>query len=53
MSKPYYASIFQAVWASRTFHFTLAREIAMSRVVVDGGEQHGMHCDTICIPYAK
>jgi hypothetical protein len=48
-SKPYCASIFQAVWASCTFHFTLAREVAMSRVVVDGGEQHGMHCELLTL----
>jgi hypothetical protein len=45
MSLPYCASIFQEVWASCTFPFTLAREVAMSRVVIDGGEQHGMHCE--------
>jgi hypothetical protein len=30
------------VWASYTFPFTLAKEVAMGRVVVDGGEQHAM-----------
>jgi hypothetical protein len=30
------------VGASFTFPFTLPGEIAMSRVVVDGGEQHGV-----------
>jgi hypothetical protein len=33
------------VWASYTFHFTLATEVAMSRVVIDGEEQHAMHCE--------
>jgi hypothetical protein len=42
MSQPYCASIFQAVWASCTFPFTLAREVALSQDVVDGGEQHAM-----------
>ena len=30
------------VGASLTFPFTLPGEVAMSRVVVDGGEQHGV-----------
>jgi hypothetical protein len=37
------------VWESYTFPFTLAREVAMSRVVVDGGEQHGMHCELLML----
>jgi hypothetical protein len=37
------------VWESCTFPFTLAREVAMSRVVVDGGEQHGMHCELLTL----
>jgi hypothetical protein len=37
------------VWASCTFPFTLAREVAMSRVVVDGGEQHDMHCEILTL----
>jgi hypothetical protein len=37
------------VWASYTFPFTLAREVAMSRVVIDGGEQHGMHCELLTL----
>jgi hypothetical protein len=37
------------MWASCTFPFTLAREVAMSRVVVDGGEQHAMHCELLTL----
>jgi hypothetical protein len=37
------------VWASCTFAFTLAREIVMSWVVVDGGEQHAMHCELLTL----
>jgi hypothetical protein len=37
------------MWASCTFPFTLAREVAMSWVVVDGGEQHGMHCELLTL----
>jgi hypothetical protein len=37
------------VWASCTFPFTLATEVAMSRVIVDGGEQHGMHCELLTL----
>jgi hypothetical protein len=29
--------------------FTLAREVAMSWVVVDGGEQHAMHCELLTL----
>jgi hypothetical protein len=35
--------------ASCTFPFTLAREVAMSRVVVDGGEQHGTHFELLTL----
>jgi hypothetical protein len=27
----------------------MAREVAMSRVVVDGGEQHAMHCELLTL----
>jgi hypothetical protein len=37
------------MWASCTFHFTLAREVMMSLVVVDGGEQHGAHCELLML----
>jgi hypothetical protein len=37
------------VWASCTFPFTLAGEVAMSRVIVDGGEQHAMHCELLML----
>jgi hypothetical protein len=37
------------VWASCTVPFTLAREVAMSRVVVDGGEQHAMHYELLTL----
>jgi hypothetical protein len=37
------------VWASNTSPFTLAREVVMSRVVVDGGEQHAMHCELLTL----
>jgi hypothetical protein len=39
------------VWASCTFPFTPAREVAMSRVVVDGGEQHGVHCELVTLVF--
>jgi hypothetical protein len=35
------------VWESYTFPFALAKEAAMSRVVVDGGEQHDAHCELL------
>jgi hypothetical protein len=44
------------VWASCTFPFTLAKEVALSRVVVDGGKQHSMHCELLTlllIPYLQ
>jgi hypothetical protein len=37
------------VWASYTFPFTLAREVALSRVVVDGGEQHAKHYELLTL----
>jgi hypothetical protein len=39
----------QALWESCTFPFTLAREVAMSQVVIDGGEQHGAHCELLTL----
>jgi hypothetical protein len=27
----------------------MAREVAMSQVVIDGGEQHGMHCELLML----
>jgi hypothetical protein len=37
------------VWASYTFPFTLAREVAMSRVVVDIGEKYAVHCELLTL----
>jgi hypothetical protein len=37
------------VWATCTFPFTLAREVAMRGVVVDGGEQDDMHCELLTL----
>jgi hypothetical protein len=37
------------VWASCTFPFTLAKEVAISRVVADGSEQHAMHCELLTL----